>query len=89
MKKHGEAFVGIDTAKARNAVAVAESGRGGEIRYLGEFDNTPDAVIKLVRKMADRYETVHFLLRGGSDRVWVVSADPVTRPRNAPLWHRR
>jgi hypothetical protein len=34
MKRHGEAFVGIDTAKARNAVAVAEGGRGGEIRYL-------------------------------------------------------
>jgi hypothetical protein len=49
MKSHGEAFVGIDTAKARNAVAVAEGGRGGEIRYLGEFDNTPDAVIKLLR----------------------------------------
>lgn len=65
MKKHGEAFVGIDTAKARNAVAVAESGRGGEIRYLGEFDNTPDAVIKLVRKMADRYETVHFCYEAG------------------------
>jgi transposase len=65
MKKHREAFVGIDTAKARNAVAVAESGRGGEIRYLGEFDNTPDAVIKLVRKMADRYETVHFCYEAG------------------------
>ena len=42
MMRHGEAFVGIDTAKERNA--VAESGREGEIRYLGEFDNTPDAV---------------------------------------------
>jgi transposase len=65
MKKHGEAFVGIDTAKARNAVAVAEGGRGGEIRYLGEFDNTPASVIKLVRKMADRYETVHFCYEAG------------------------
>ena len=65
MKRHGEAFVGIDTAKARNAVAVAEGGRGGEIRYLGEFDNTPDAVIKLVRRMADRYETVHFCYEAG------------------------
>jgi transposase len=44
MKRFGEAFVGIDTAKARNAVAVAEGGREGEVRYLGEFDNTPDAV---------------------------------------------
>ena len=37
MRRHGEAFVGIDTAKARNAVAVAEGGREGELRYLGEF----------------------------------------------------
>jgi transposase len=65
MKKDGEAFVGIDTAKARNAVAVAEGGRGGEIRYLGEFDNTPAAVNKLVRKMADRYEAVHFCYEAG------------------------
>jgi len=34
MKRSGEVFVGIDTAKARNAVAVAEGGRRGEIRYL-------------------------------------------------------
>jgi hypothetical protein len=39
MKRYGEAFVGIDAAKARNAVAVAEEGRDGEIRYLGEIDN--------------------------------------------------
>jgi hypothetical protein len=62
MKRLGEAFVGIDTAKERNAVAVAvaEGGREGEIRYLGEFDNTPDATIKLVRKLTGRYETVRF-----------------------------
>ena len=40
MKKNGEAFDGIDTAKARNAVAIAEGGRKGEIRYLGEIDDT-------------------------------------------------
>ena len=33
-----EAFVGIDAAKLRNAVAVADDGREGEVRYLGEFD---------------------------------------------------
>ena len=37
MRRNGEVFVGIDTAKARNAVAVAERGRVGEVRYLGEF----------------------------------------------------
>ena len=37
---HTEAFVGIDTSKLRNAVAIADSGRGGEVRYLGEFPAT-------------------------------------------------
>jgi hypothetical protein len=39
MTTSGEVYVGIDTAKARNAVAVAEDGPDGEVRYLGEFDN--------------------------------------------------
>jgi transposase len=65
MRKHGEAFVGIDTAKARNAVAVAESGRNGEVRYLGEFDNTPDGVAKLIRKLAARYETLQVCYEAG------------------------
>ena len=60
-----EVFVGIDTAKARNAVAIAEAGRQGEVRYLGEFDNTPDAVAKLVRKLGDHYETLHFCYETG------------------------
>jgi hypothetical protein len=29
--------LGIDTSKLRNAVAIADSGRGGEVRYLGSF----------------------------------------------------
>ena len=75
MKKHGDVFIGIDTAKARNAVAIAEGGRKGEIRYLGEFDNTPDAVAKLMRKLADAMRQLHYLLRGGPDRLRTVSAD--------------
>jgi transposase len=54
MKKGSEVFVRIDTAKAHNAVAVAEAGRDGEVRYLGTFDNTPDAVARLVRQLAGR-----------------------------------
>ena len=65
MKRDGEAFVGIDTAKTRNAVAIAEAGRSGEVRYLGEFDNTPEAVAKLVRKLAERHQTLHFCYEAG------------------------
>lgn len=38
MVEQREAFVGIDVAKLRNAVAVADGGRMGEVRYRGEFD---------------------------------------------------
>ena len=47
-----EAFVGIDTSKLRNAVAVVEGGRHGEVRYLGEIENTEVATSKLVKKLA-------------------------------------
>jgi hypothetical protein len=50
---HGdEVFVGIDTAKAHNAVAVAEAGRDGEMRYPGTCDNAPEAVARLVRELS-------------------------------------
>jgi transposase len=65
MSASGEVFVGIDTAKARNAIAVAEGGREGESRYLGEFDNTPDAVAKLIRRLAGRYATLHICYEAG------------------------
>src|SRR5919202_4540769 len=65
MKKSGVAFVGIDTAKLKNAVAVAEAGRDGEVRYLGEFENTPDAVAQLMRKLGKRYEVVNVCYEAG------------------------
>ena len=33
-----EIFVGIDVAKVRNAIAIADGERGGEVRFLGEVD---------------------------------------------------
>ena len=65
MKRNGEPFVGIDTTKARNAVPVAEGGREGKLRYLDESDNTPEAVAKLVRKLAERYKTAEFCYEAG------------------------
>jgi transposase len=61
----GEVFVGIDAAKARNAVALAEAGRHGEVRYFGEIDNTPEAITKLARSLSGRYEKVHFCYEAG------------------------
>ena len=62
MGHHTEAFVGIDTSKLRNAVAIADSGRGGEVRYLGEFPATEAAIQKLVVKLAAKHCHLRFLL---------------------------
>src|SRR6202049_4092749 len=62
---HSGAYVGIDTSKLRNAVAVAEEGRGGEVRYLGEIDTTEAATRKLVTKLAAKYRQLTFCYEAG------------------------
>ena len=54
MRDDSEAFVAFDTSKLRNAVAIAEGGRTGEVRFLGEIENTDAATIKLVDKQVAR-----------------------------------
>jgi len=65
MGYHSEAFVGVDTSKLRNAVAIADAGRGGEVRFLGEIENTPAATAKLVRKLAAKYKRLTFCYEAG------------------------
>jgi transposase len=65
VQDHSEAFVAFDTSKSRNAVAIAEGGRSGEVRFLGEIDNTPEATSKLVRKLAGRYARLTFCYEAG------------------------
>jgi transposase len=56
---------GFDTSKLRNAVAIAEGGRGGEVRYLGEIANTEAATRKLVAKLAAKYDKLMFCYEAG------------------------
>ena len=65
MRHHNEAFIGIDTSKLRNAVAIAEGGRDGEVRYLGEIPNTEAAIRKLVAKLAAKYGRLTFCYEAG------------------------
>ena len=43
----------------------AEAGRNAEIRYLGDFDNTRNVTAKLVRKLSERHEVLHFCYEAG------------------------
>jgi transposase len=65
MNEHIAAFVAFDTSKLRNAVAIAEAGRTGEVRFFGEIDTTAEATSKLVRKLAAKYERVAFCYEAG------------------------
>jgi transposase len=65
MKDHSEAFVAFDTSKLRNAVAIAEGGRGGEVRFLGEIENTEAATAKLVHKLSAKYGRLTFCYEAG------------------------
>ncbi len=65
MTDHSEAFVGFDTSKLRNAVAIAEGGRSGEVRFFGEIENTDAATAKLVKKLAVKYPRLTFCYEAG------------------------
>jgi hypothetical protein len=60
-----EAFIGIDTSKLRDAIAIAEGGRGGEVRYVGEIDSADAATRKLVSKLAVKYRSLTFCYEAG------------------------
>jgi transposase len=63
--QQAEAFVGIDAAKDRNAIAVAEGGRGGEVRYLGEVDASEEGRRRLVARIAAKYDRLRFCSEAG------------------------
>src|SRR5208282_1063223 len=65
MSDHSEAYVAFDSSKLRNAVAIAEAGRTGEVRFFGEIENSAAATAKLVRKLAGKYARLTFCYEAG------------------------
>jgi hypothetical protein len=65
MTGYREAFIGIDAAKARNAIAVADAGRDGEIQYLGEVDAPPECMRRLLARLAAKYDRLRCCYEDG------------------------
>ncbi len=65
MRQNSEIFVGLDVAKARHAVAIAEGGRDGEVRFLGEIDADPIAVRRVVARLEKHGAQIHFCYEAG------------------------
>lgn len=57
--------VGLDTHKATIAVAVAEPGRLGEVRFQGEIANQPDAVRRLLERLGAKHGTLRVCYEAG------------------------
>jgi transposase len=65
MGEHSEVYVAFDTAKLKHAVAVAEGGRGGEIRFVGEIENRPATIERLIKKLGRRYKKLQVCFEAG------------------------
>ena len=65
MGEYSEAFVAFDVSQTKHAVAIADGGRGGEVRFLGDISSSPAAVERLIGKLAGRYGKLHFCYEAG------------------------
>ena len=65
MEQYTEVFVGLDVAKLRHAVAIAENGRDGEVRFFGEVNSDAESVRRMAVKLTKRHTKLHFCYEAG------------------------
>ena len=65
MQQNIRVFVGLDTSKMKISGALAEEGRQGEVRFLGDIENTPHAIRRLVNKLTGKYQKLLFCYEAG------------------------
>ena len=65
MEEYSEAFVAFDVAKRKHALAIAEGGRTGEVRFVGEVENSPAAIERTIKKLGKKYDRLHVCFEAG------------------------
>ena len=68
MGKHSEVFV----AKKEHAVAIAQGRRQGEVRFLGDVENSPLPIERTIKRLAARYDRLHVCFEAGPTGLSVV-----------------
>ena len=81
-------YVGLDVHKATVCVAIAESGRGGEVERLAHSRTAPTPGAK--RPTAwQAAASPQLLLRGRALRIWTLPFADRPGARRASWWHHR
>ena len=65
MGEYSEVFVAFDVAKKKHAVAIAEGGRTGEVRFIGDVENHPAPIERTIKRLANRYDRLHVCFEAG------------------------
>ena len=65
MKQSTTTYVAMDTHKKTISVAIAEGGRRGEARFIGEIPSRPEAVTKMVDRLAKKHGKLAFCYEAG------------------------
>ena len=58
-------FVGLDVHKATVCVSVAESGRRGEVRQIGVFENRPEVLSRMATRLGKNGRRLSFCYEAG------------------------
>ena len=58
-------FVGLDVHKATVCAEVAETGRGGEVRQVGVFENRPEILSRMVTRLSKGGRRLSFCYEAG------------------------
>ena len=58
-------YAGLDVHKATVCVALAESGRGGEVRLAGVFENRPEILSRMVARLGKNGRRLSFCYEAG------------------------
>ena len=58
-------FIGLDVHKRSISVAIVDEARGSDVRYLGDIENTPNAVSKLTKKLSKTNNQLNFCYEAG------------------------
>ena len=66
MAEYSEVFVVFDVAKQKYALAIAEGGRTGEFRFLGEIENSAATIERVIKRLAGRYDRLYVCFEAGT-----------------------